>query len=173
MLSPHAHSTTKSLLLLFLTCIALCSTTTAARGGNQVLIVTAARDSSVVQSTDKTDSCYGQSQTSLGTQKTLVADSNAKRKTRILLGFDMPKSVKSPSLITNCTLVVPVPKVSPESDYSLTAYVAGSQWSERTVNCSTALQIKQELGSISIKKNDMPGDIDVTKACQKASDGGV
>ncbi|KAJ1642648.1 hypothetical protein LPJ64_005527 [Coemansia asiatica] len=157
------------LLLVWIVLLLYATSAKALRSGNQELIAIVARDSTIVQSTNKTNRCYGQSTTPKGMLKTLVAESSADRKSRILLGFDMPKSIKSPSHITNCTLIVPVPNTSSPSsnNYILTAYaVAASdnRWNEKTVSCSTSLQVTEKLGFIKVKKNDVPGDIDVTHA---------
>ncbi|KAJ2601127.1 hypothetical protein GGF39_001430 [Coemansia sp. RSA 1721] len=164
------HFIVKGLFLAWLVLISTAvSAAAAAVGGNTKLVIRVSRDSTVVQSTNKTAPCYGQPTSSKGQAKTLVADSRADRKSRILLGFDIPQTVKAPRLITNCTLIVPMPEESPTSDYSLAAYVASNrQWSEKTVGCGTPLNATTKLGSIRIKKNEVPGDIDVTKACQTA-----
>ncbi|KAJ2055518.1 hypothetical protein GGI17_006624 [Coemansia sp. S146] len=130
-----------------------------------------ARDATVSYSGIKNPDGSFESLTPKGTQSTLTTFKGNKDYRRILLGFHVPAKVKDPSRITKCVLHVPVPKDSPDQDYSLTAYTASSNWDEDSVNGATKITSTKELGTVNVPKGKNPGTIDVTGACQAASDG--
>ncbi|KAJ1938707.1 hypothetical protein EC988_007509 [Linderina pennispora] len=107
-----------------------------------------------------------------GLKDTLVTFKGNRDYERILLGFDMPSKVKDPSQITKCVLHVPTPKDAPSDSYSLTAFSASSNWDEATANAMTQITSVRQVGSVSVSdKDEKPGDIDITGACQAAAEG--
>ncbi|KAJ1894659.1 hypothetical protein H4S04_008828 [Coemansia sp. S16] len=130
-----------------------------------------ARDATVSYSGIKNSDGSFESLTPKGTDSTLTTFKGNKDYRRVLLGFHVPAKVKDPSRITKCVLHVPVPKDSPDQDYSLTAYTASSNWDEATVNGATKVTSTKELGTVNVPKDKNPGTIDVTGACQAASEG--
>ncbi|KAJ1894710.1 hypothetical protein GGI03_005144 [Coemansia sp. RSA 2337] len=130
-----------------------------------------ARDATVSYSGIKNSDGSFESLTPKGTESTLTTFKGNKDYRRVLLGFHVPAKVKDPSRITKCVLHVPVPKDSPDQDYSLTAYTASSNWDEATVNGATKVTSTKELGTVNVPKDKNPGTIDVTGACQAASEG--
>ncbi|KAJ2909353.1 hypothetical protein GGI21_001967 [Coemansia aciculifera] len=120
-----------------------------------------ARDATVAYNTLKNPDGSFEALTPLGGQSTLTTFKSDDDYRRILLGFDLPQKVKDPSRITSCTLHVPVPKDAPSQDYGLTAYTASSNWEEDTVDGGTKLTSIYELSSITVKKGQDPGSIDV------------
>ncbi|KAJ2251958.1 hypothetical protein GGI13_003560 [Coemansia sp. RSA 455] len=130
-----------------------------------------ARDATVSYSGVKNSDGSFESLTPKGTESTLTTFKGNKDYRRVLLGFHVPAKVKDPSRITKCVLHVPVPKDSPDQDYSLTAYTASSNWDEATVNGATKVTSTKELGTVNVPKDKNPGTIDVTGACQAASEG--
>ncbi|KAJ2744932.1 hypothetical protein GGI20_002582 [Coemansia sp. BCRC 34301] len=148
------------------------SSAQAAATARSVFHLDTARDATVSYNTFQDSNGSFEALTPKGAQSTLTSFKGDDDYRRILLGFDLPSSrVKDPSRITKCLLHVPVPKNAPAQDYSLTAYTASSNWDEDSVNGATKITSVRELSSVSVRKGQNPGSIDVTGACQAAAEG--
>ncbi|KAL4922728.1 hypothetical protein BDW62DRAFT_2319 [Aspergillus aurantiobrunneus] len=134
----------------------------------------AIKDSTILRSTVSCTECPENDcyKCTYGSEDRLRANTGGRAWIRSLVGFQLPDGL-DPSTITECTVQFPAFTELPETGFNLTVVPAvSSDWDEATVNGNNAPASTDAITVIPVPALTNPPLLDVTNACQTASDDG-